>query len=83
MNATNAPACWSCGGTVEGMQWLGAFHAIGARILRRHAELAGLKSNFTIRLPSARIQSALETPYLSILLQSKYAPHHGLLISST
>src|ERR1700719_1145966 len=34
------------GGTVEGMQWLGTFHSIGARILRRHAELAGLKSNF-------------------------------------
>ena len=28
--------------------WLGTFHAIGARILRRHAELIGLKSNFTI-----------------------------------
>jgi DNA helicase-2/ATP-dependent DNA helicase PcrA len=28
--------------------WLGTFHAIGARILRRHAELVGLKSNFTI-----------------------------------
>src|SRR6266700_2018061 len=36
------------GGVVEGMQWLGTFHAIGARMLRRHAELAGLKSNFTI-----------------------------------
>jgi DNA helicase-2/ATP-dependent DNA helicase PcrA len=36
------------GGTVEGMQWLGTFHAIGAKMLRRHAELAGLKSNFTI-----------------------------------
>ena len=36
------------GGTVEGMQWLGTFHSIGARILRKHAELAGLKSNFTI-----------------------------------
>ena len=36
------------GGTVEGMQWLGTFHSIGARMLRRHAELAGLKSNFTI-----------------------------------
>src|SRR5437763_2166454 len=36
------------GGTVEGMQWLGTFHSIGARLLRRHAELAGLKSNFTI-----------------------------------
>jgi DNA helicase II / ATP-dependent DNA helicase PcrA len=36
------------GASVEGMQWLGTFHSIGARILRRHAELAGLKSNFTI-----------------------------------
>jgi DNA helicase-2/ATP-dependent DNA helicase PcrA len=36
------------GGIVEGMQWLGTFHSIGARLLRRHAELAGLKSNFTI-----------------------------------
>jgi ATP-dependent DNA helicase UvrD/PcrA len=36
------------GGAVEGMQWLGTFHSLGAKILRRHAELAGLKSNFTI-----------------------------------
>src|SRR3954464_7506508 len=36
------------GGVVEGMQWLGTFHAIAARILRRHAELVGLKSSFTI-----------------------------------
>ena len=36
------------GGVVEGMQWLGTFHSIGARMLRRHAELVGLKSNFTI-----------------------------------
>jgi len=28
--------------------WLGTFHALCARILRRHAELAGLKPNFTI-----------------------------------
>ena len=36
------------GGVVEGMPWLGTFHSVGARILRRHAELVGLKSNFTI-----------------------------------
>ncbi len=36
------------GGTVEGMPWLGTFHSIGVKILRRHAELADLKSNFTI-----------------------------------
>src|SRR3954471_5206201 len=32
----------------EGMPWLGTFHAIGTKILRRHAELVGLKSDFTI-----------------------------------
>ena len=36
------------GAGVEGMPWLGTFHSIGAKILRRHAELVGLKSNFTI-----------------------------------
>ncbi len=36
------------GPAVEDVGWLGTFHAMGARILRRHAELVGLKSNFTI-----------------------------------
>ena len=36
------------GDMVEGMPWLGTFHAIGAKMLRRHAELVGLQSNFTI-----------------------------------
>ena len=36
------------GQVVEGMPWLGTFHSIGVNILRRHAELVGLKSNFTI-----------------------------------
>ncbi len=36
------------GGAVEGMPWLGTFHSIGVKILRRHAELVGLNSNFTI-----------------------------------
>ena len=36
------------GGAVEGMPWLGTFHSIGARILRRHAELVGLRPDFTI-----------------------------------
>ncbi|RYE45198.1 MAG: ATP-dependent DNA helicase [Hyphomicrobiales bacterium] len=36
------------GSGVEGMPWLGTFHSIGARLLRRHAELVGLRSDFTI-----------------------------------
>ncbi|KZY34158.1 DNA helicase II [Roseovarius sp. HI0049] len=36
------------GETVEGMPWLGTFHSICVKLLRRHAELVDLKSNFTI-----------------------------------
>jgi DNA helicase II / ATP-dependent DNA helicase PcrA len=36
------------GDAVEGMPWLGTFHAIAAKMLRHHAELVGLQSNFTI-----------------------------------
>lgn len=41
------------GETVEGMPWLGTFHSISVKILRRHAELVGagdlhLKPGFTI-----------------------------------
>ena len=36
------------GQAVEGMPWLGTFHSIGAKMLRRHAELVGLQSNYTI-----------------------------------
>lgn len=35
------------GEAVEGL-WLGTFHALTARMLRRHAELVGLNANFTI-----------------------------------
>ncbi|SFR43504.1 ATP-dependent helicase [Litoreibacter janthinus] len=36
------------GEAVEGVPWLGTFHSICVKQLRRHAELVGLKSNFTI-----------------------------------
>ncbi len=36
------------GHAVEGMPWLGTFHSVSAKILRRHAELVDLQSNFTI-----------------------------------
>lgn len=36
------------GGAVEGMPWLGTFHAIGVKIIRRHAELVDLKPSFTV-----------------------------------
>lgn len=36
------------GDVAEGMAWMGTFHSLSVKILRRHAELVGLKSNFTI-----------------------------------
>ncbi|WP_369060018.1 UvrD-helicase domain-containing protein [Caulobacter sp. 73W] len=36
------------GGQAADLRWLGTFHSVAAQILRRHAELVGLKSNFTI-----------------------------------
>ncbi len=36
------------GGAVEGMPWLGTFHSIGVKMLRRNAELVGLRSDFSI-----------------------------------
>ena len=36
------------GPAVEGMPWLGTFHSIGAKMLRRHAEIVGLQQNYTI-----------------------------------
>jgi DNA helicase-2/ATP-dependent DNA helicase PcrA len=36
------------GPAVEGMPWLGTFHSVAAKMLRRHAELVGLQANYTI-----------------------------------
>jgi DNA helicase-2/ATP-dependent DNA helicase PcrA len=36
------------GEAVEGMPWMGTFHSLSVKILRRHAELVGLKPSFTI-----------------------------------
>ncbi len=36
------------GGVIEGMPWLGTFHSLCVKLLRNHAELVDLKSNFTI-----------------------------------
>ncbi len=36
------------GPVAEGMPWMGTFHSLSVKILRRHAELVGLRSSFTI-----------------------------------
>ena len=35
-------------GSSNAVPWLGTFHSISVKILRRHAEALGYKSNFTI-----------------------------------
>ena len=44
------------GDAVEGMPWLGTFHSVCAKMLRRHAELAGLQSNYTIIDPDDQLR---------------------------
>ena len=36
------------GDQAEGLRWLGTFHSIANQMLRRHCELVGLKSSYTI-----------------------------------
>ncbi len=43
------------GQPVEGW-WLGTFHALAARMLRRHADLVGLSSNYTILDPDDQVR---------------------------
>jgi len=43
------------GAHVEGW-WLGTFHSLAARMLRRHADLVGLSSNFTILDPDDQVR---------------------------
>ncbi len=44
------------GDAVEGMPFLGTFHSICAKMLRRHAELVGLQSNYTIIDPDDQLR---------------------------
>ena len=36
------------GNVVEGMPWIGTFHSLSVKILRKYSEFCGLKNNFTI-----------------------------------
>lgn len=36
------------GDEAQSLSWLGTFHSVSAKILRRHAELVGLESSFTV-----------------------------------
>ena len=40
--------CNTFKGSSNAIPWLGTFHSISVKFLRRHAEALGYKSNFTI-----------------------------------
>jgi DNA helicase-2/ATP-dependent DNA helicase PcrA len=65
------------GRSVEGM-WLGTFHSISARILRRHAELVGLKPDFTILDDDDQIRLLRQTLKEANIDDKKWPPR-GLL----
>ncbi len=58
---------------VQGM-WLGTFHAIGARLLRLHAELVGLKPSFTILDTDDQLRLAKQVIAAADLDERRWAP---------
>jgi DNA helicase-2/ATP-dependent DNA helicase PcrA len=54
--------------------WLGTFHALAARMLRRHAELVGLKSDFTILDPDDQARLMKQIMELNGMDTKKWAP---------
>lgn len=58
---------------VEGW-WLGTFHALAARMLRRHAELVGLSSNFTIIDPDDQVRLLKQIMEVEGVDTKKWAP---------
>ncbi|MCB1784125.1 MAG: UvrD-helicase domain-containing protein [Alphaproteobacteria bacterium] len=61
------------GRSVEGW-WLGTFHALAARMLRRHAELVGLSSNFTILDPDDQVRLLKQIMEVDGIDTKKWAP---------
>jgi DNA helicase-2/ATP-dependent DNA helicase PcrA len=64
------------GGSVEGMPWLGTFHSIAARVLRYHAELVGLKPQFTVLDADDQLRLMKQVIQAARLDAKRWAPRH-------
>ncbi len=64
------------GQTVEGMPWLGTFHSIGVKLLRRHAELVGLKTNFTILDTDDQLRLLKQLITAANIDEKRWPPRH-------
>jgi len=64
------------GEAVEGVPWLGTFHSISAQILRRHAELVDLKSNFTILDTDDQLRLLKQIIQAENIDEKRWTPRH-------
>ncbi len=67
------------GNAIEGMNWLGTFHSIGAKILRLHAEKANLKSDFTILDTDDQLKVIKEVIKTLNIDEKRFPPRYFLL----
>ncbi|MBR9825900.1 MAG: UvrD-helicase domain-containing protein [Alphaproteobacteria bacterium] len=64
------------GEAVEGVPWLGTFHSVSAQILRRHAELVELKSNFTILDTDDQLRLLKQIIQAENIDEKRWTPRH-------
>ncbi len=64
------------GESAEGIPWLGTFHSISAKVLRKHAELVGLKSNFTILDTDDQIRLLKQVILAENIDVKRWTPRH-------
>ncbi len=60
----------------EGLPWLGTFHSVAAQILRRHAELAGLKPGFTILDTDDQLRLIRQILQAENIDEKRWTPRH-------
>ncbi|MCI4664047.1 MAG: UvrD-helicase domain-containing protein [Neomegalonema sp.] len=64
------------GDAVEGMPWLGTFHSISAKILRRHAELVDLTGDFTILDTDDQLRLIKQLLQAEKIDEKRWPPRH-------
>jgi DNA helicase-2/ATP-dependent DNA helicase PcrA len=64
------------GAGAEGLPWLGTFHSVAAQILRRHAELVGLKPSFTILDTDDQIRLIRQILQAENIDEKRWTPRH-------
>ncbi|NOD48319.1 MULTISPECIES: ATP-dependent helicase [unclassified Ruegeria] len=62
----------------EPVRWLGTFHSISAKLLRRHAELVDLKSNFTILDADDQLRLIKQLLKVNNIDEKRWPPRHLL-----